>query len=223
MDTKARKVLVVGATGGSGVAVVEQLLSQGHEVTAFARHAERLQARFPELKIINGNAMNPTEVESAVQGQDAVIVTLGISENPVQVRLFGSSHTPLDVRSAGTRNVIAAMRKHQVRKLVVLSSYGVGESRNKLPLATKLMFALLLKPQIADTEKQESLIRTSGLDWVIAQPVHLTNGYAHGQLFLSPAGKVRRMKISRGQVARFLAEAAGINTYVGRSVALSTT
>lgn len=223
MDTKARKVLVVGATGGSGVAVVEQLLSQGYEVTAFARNAERLQARFPGIKTINGNAMNRAEVESAVQGQDAVIVTLGISENPVQVRLFGSSQTPLDVRSAGTRNVIAAMRKHQIRKLVVLSSYGVGESRKKLPFATKLMFALLLKPQIADTEKQESFIRASGLDWVIAQPVHLTNGSAHGPLFLSPAGEVRRMKISRGQVARFLAEATDVNTYIGRSVALSTT
>lgn len=223
METRAMKVLVVGATGGTGMAAIGELLSQGHEVTAFARQAERLRGHFPQIKTINGNAIAPADVEQAVLGQDAVIVTLGISENPVRVRLFGSAKTPMDVRSAGTRNVIAAMQKHKVRRLVVLSSYGVGESRNRLPLATKLMFALLLKPQIADTEKQEGFIRASGLDWVIAQPVHLTDEPANGEVFLSPDGQVRKMKISRKQVARFLGDAVGATAHVGRSVALSTT
>jgi len=221
MVTKAMKILVVGATGGSGMATVEQLLADGHEVTAFSRHASRLQPLSGQIRIVSANVMNPADVERAVQGQDAVIVTLGISENPLHVRLFGSSQTPLDVRSAGTGNVIAAMQKHKVRRLIVQSSYGVGESRDRLPLATKLMFALLLKPQIADTELQESIVRESGLDWVIAQPVHLTDGPEQGSVFASPVGEVRQMKISRRQVARFLADAAGSPTHVGKSVALS--
>lgn len=117
-------------------------------------------------------------------------------------------------------NVVA--RAEQKEIIVVQTSYGVGKSQHRLPLATKLMFALLLKPQIADTKIQESVVRESGLDWVIAQPVHLTDGLEQGSALSSPVGEVRQMKISLRQVARFLADAAGGHAHVGRSVALST-
>lgn len=221
MQTQGKKVLVVGATGGSGRAAVAELLARGHEVTAFARHADRLLSQHPQLKTINGDAMNPADMARAVEGQDAVIVTLGISENALRVRLFGSAGTPLDVRSAGTRNVIAAMRKHGVRKLVVQTSFGVGETRDKLPLAYRLLFQLLLKPQIADTEQQEQAVRASGLDWVIAQPVNLTDEVEDADAFASPRGEVRGMKVSRRRVGRFLADAMQETSYVGNCVALS--
>lgn len=215
------KVLVVGSTGGSGRAAVTQLLSAGHEVTAFTRRADRIETRSERLRVFVGDVMNPKDVERAVQGQDAVVVTLGISENPLRVRLRGTAHTPIDVRSAGTRNVISAMQKQGVRKLVVQSSYGVGETRHKLGFTDRLFFTLLLKPQIADTEKQEKEIRASGLDWVIAQPVHLTESADDEKPAISTEGETARMKISRNSVARFLADAAQSATYVGKSVALS--
>jgi nucleoside-diphosphate-sugar epimerase len=140
METAKMKVLVVGATGGSGRATIEALLSRGHEVTAFARRADRLQTLPPQVKIVNGDAMNPDDLGRAVAGQDAVIVALGISESPFRVRLRGSAGTPMDIRSAGTRNVIAAMRQHGVRKLVVQTSFGVGETRQKLPFLYRLFF-----------------------------------------------------------------------------------
>lgn len=215
------KVLVVGATGGSGRATVEELLSAGHEVTAFARRPDALPVTSELLKIFQGDVMKPGDVERAVHGQDAVIVTLGITENALLVRMRGSARTPLDVRSAGTRNVIAAMRKHGVRKLVVQTTYGVGETRGRLPLTWKLIFSLLLKPQIADTELQERAVRESGLDWVLAQPVSLTDGVNEGTPFASPEGDARVMKVSRRSVGRFLVEAAESAKYIGRSVALS--
>jgi uncharacterized protein YbjT (DUF2867 family) len=132
MENAHVKVLVVGATGGSGRAAVEELLSAGHDVTSFSRRASQFHAFSDRLNVFNGDAMNPGDIERAVQGHDAVIVTLGISENPFRIRLFGSSGTPMNVRSIGTRNVISAMRKHGVRKLVVQSSYGVGETRDRL-------------------------------------------------------------------------------------------
>lgn len=221
MKDDRMKVLVIGATGGSGRAAVEKLLSEGHEVRAFSRHADRLQALSGPLKLVNGDATNLTDLEHAVQGQDAVIVTLGISESPLRVRLFGSVKTPIDVRSTGTRNAIAAMRRHGIRKLVVQTSYGVGETRSLLPFQDRLIFKLLLAPQIADTERQERFVRASGLDWVIVQPVNLTDGAGEGDFFVSPDGEVRGMKISRKQVASFLADAAGSTKYVGRAVALS--
>jgi uncharacterized protein YbjT (DUF2867 family) len=220
-EERAMKVLVIGSTGGSGRAAVEQLLSAGHEVTAFARRADQIELRSERLRFFNGDATDPGHVERAVRGQDAVVVTLGIQENPLRVRLFGPARTPADVRSAGTRNVISAMRKHGARRLVVQSSYGVGSTRDRLRLLDRLLFALLLKPQIADTEVQEEEVSGSGLDWVIAQPVYLTDGAEDDEPFASTEGAVAAMKVSRSSVGRFLAAAVQSPAFVGKSVALS--
>jgi len=217
----SKKILLVGATGGTGRATIDALVKRGHRVTAFSRHAESLENSSDQVTPLNGDATNPDDVDRAVAGHDAVIITLGITENPLRVRLFGAARTPLDVRSAGTRNVIAAMRKHGVRRLVVQSSYGVGETRGSLRWVERLFFGLLLKPQIADTEVQELEVRESGVDWVLAQPVHLTDDESNEMPFASADGKVREWKISRKEVARFLAHAAQAPEYVGRSVALS--
>jgi putative NADH-flavin reductase len=212
------KVLVFGATGGSGRAAMEHLLAQGHEVTAFTR---RDAAAADRVRYVTGDVMNLADVERAVAGQDAVIVTLGIRENPLRVRLFGPAHTPLEVRSAGTRNVIEAMQKHGVRKLVVHTSYGVGETRERLGFADKLFFDLILKPQIVDTEKQEEDVLKSGLDWVIVQPVHLTDAADSDMPFVSTAGETMKLKVSRNSVGRFLAHSAQAPDFVRKSVSLS--
>jgi len=217
----AQKVLVVGATGGTGRATIEALVKRGHRVTAFSRHAEALENSSDRVTLVNGDATHADDVERAVAGHDAVIITLGITENPLRVRLFGTARTPLDVRSAGTRNVIAAMRKHGVRRLVVQSSYGVGETRGSLRWLERLFFSLLLKPQIADTEVQELEVRESGIDWVLAQPVHLTDEESDQMPFVSADGQVSEWKISRREVAQFLALAAQGHDYLGQSVALS--
>ena len=220
-NSDSQKILVVGASGGTGRATIEQLVQDGHRVTAFSRHADALADISELVTAFNGDATNPDDVDRAVRGHDAVVVTLGISENPIRVRLFGTARTPIDVRSVGTRNVIAAMKKHGVRRLVVQSSYGVGETRGKLRWVDSMFFGLLLKPQIADTEVQELDVRDSGVEWVLAQPVHLTDDNADDMPFASPTGEVREWKISRRGVARFLAQAARTPDYVGQSVALS--
>ena len=184
-------ILVVGATGGTGRATIERLVQDGHRVTAFSRHADALAETSEQITAFNGDATNPEDVDRAVAGHDAVIVTLGIAENPIRVRLFGTARTPIDVRSVGTRNVIAAMRKHGVRRLVVQSSYGVGDTRDKLRFVDGLFFSLLLKPQIADTEVQELDVRDSGVDWVLAQPVHLTDDENDAEPFTSDSGEVK--------------------------------
>ncbi|MCW7538070.1 SDR family oxidoreductase [Aquabacterium sp. A7-Y] len=215
------ELVVLGATGGSGRAAITALLAAGHRVTAFSRSAGQLRGMGEGLRPWCGDAARPDDVEQAVRGQDAVIVTLGISESALHVRLAGSRHTPLDVRSRGTRHVIAAMRRQGVSRLVVQTSFGVGATRHRLPLAYRLMFGLLLKPQVADTELQEQAVRASGLDWVIAQPVNLVDSADRGELLASAEGEVRSMKVARRQVGRFLAEAVEGPQWLGRSVALS--
>lgn len=223
MNNNSLNVLVVGATGGSGRAAVDHLLAAGHRVTAFSRNAGRLSGLSERLTTVDGDATDAEQVAQAVRGHDAVVVTLGISENPFRVRLLGAAKTPMDIRSAGTRNVIKAMRRHGVKRLIVQSSYGVGETRDKLRPLDRLFFNLLLKPQIADTEIQERVVRGSDVDWTLVQPVHLTDDESAAAPFSSAEGRVGRWDVARESVGRFLAEAAGGSEFVGRSVALSGT
>ncbi|MGY1704062.1 NAD(P)-dependent oxidoreductase [Geodermatophilus sp. SYSU D00697] len=213
------RVLVVGATGGSGRAAVDALAARGHEVTAFARRASAVYEERAGVRAVDGDATVAADVERAVRGQDAVVVALGISESPLRVRLLGSRGTPLDVRSRGTRTVVAAMRSAGVRRLVVQSSYGVGETRTRLPLSSRLVLALLLRPQIADHERQERLVRDSGLDWTLVQPVYLTDGDEPATV--SPDGDVEEWRVSRAAVGSVLADAVDGALPRERSLAVS--
>ena len=80
MQEQTMNVLVVGATGGSGRAAVEELLNAGHRVTAFSRHADTLEGLSDRLHTVNGDATDPDDVDGVVPGHDAVVVTLGITE-----------------------------------------------------------------------------------------------------------------------------------------------
>lgn len=216
------KVLVIGATGGTGRATLEELLEGGHEVTAFSRHADtQLEGSSPRLHRIRGDALNPSDVDRAVAGQDAVVVALGVNDNPLRVQFLHRSKTPVDVCSEGTRHAIEAMKRQNVRRLIVLSAFGVGETREKLPLPWKLAYRYLIRDQIADKEIQERLVRESGLDWVIVQPVGLTNARPHGGVLASTEGDVRKHTVTRSDVGHFLARLIDGTRYLHRSVAVS--
>lgn len=220
MQNETQNVLVLGATGGSGRAAVAELLARGHRVTAFARRA--LDMQHERLRVVQGDALVASDVEAAMRGQNAVIVVLGIQENPALVRLRGARATSIKVRSEGTRHVLEAMATHSVRRLIIQSSYGVGDTRDMLGFTDRLFFALLLRPQIADTEVQEQLVRDADVDWTLAQPVHLTDDDTGAKdPHLSVAGDTRNMKVSRQQVARFLASAVTTPEYVRETVTIS--
>jgi nucleoside-diphosphate-sugar epimerase len=215
------KVIVFGATGGTGRATVRELLEGGHEVTAFSRHSDQLDISSERLHLQPGDVMRAEDVERAVSGQDAVVVALGVNDNPLKVRLLHRSHTPVDVCSVGTRHIVDAMKRQGLRRLVVVSAYGVGETREKLPWPFKVAYRLLLKEQMADKERQEVMVRSSGLDWVIVQPVGLTDARPKDEVLASAEGQVRHSTIPRRNVGRFLADAVTGDRFLHRSVALS--
>jgi len=214
-------ILVVGASHGTGRAVVEKLLNDGHRVTAFSRSASSLSSISDQLQTIDGDATKLDDVENAVENQDAVVVTLGINENPIRVRLFGSAHTTGDVRSQGTKNVIKAMHKHGVKRLVVQSTYGMGETRGLLRFVDQLFFSLVLKPQIDDTEVQEALVKNSGLDWTLVRPVHLSDENSDVLPFVSEKGEIRKTTVPRRAVAGIHSRATHEPSFIGKSIAIS--
>jgi nucleoside-diphosphate-sugar epimerase len=214
-------VLVVGATGGSGAAAARALLSAGHRVTAFARSPETLEIESSALSRARGDVTNARDVLDAVEGHDAVIVTLGIRENPLAVRVRGPKRTPMNVRSEGTRIVIEAMRARGVDRLVVQTTYGVGETYAHLSVKWKLLFSLVIAPQLRDTERQEAIVRASPLDWVLVRPVGLHDGPPDPRVFVSSRQAPPSMEVSRARVGELLAEAATRGDHHGEALVIS--
>ena len=207
------QLLVVGATGGTGQQAVEQALERGHFVTAFVRDPAKLTIQHPNLTILTGDVLKPDTLLPAVRRQDAVFCSLG--SRPGQ-----SDHAVAE----GTKNLIAAMQQAGVRRLLVVSSLGVGTSYEEASLSSKLFIKTFLSGVIAEKEKQEEAVRQSNLDWVIARPTSLTNGPATGQYRLGehlPFPLFAFPRISRADVATFLLNQLDNTTYLQKAVTIT--
>lgn len=205
------KLIVFGSTGTVGRKLVEQALEEGHTVTAFARDSAKLDIEHVSLRFAQGDALDPAAVEEAVEGHDAVLCTLGAGRKGT-------------VRAEGTRNIIRAMEKAGVRRLVCQTTLGVGDSRGNLNFFWKhLMFGLLLRPAYEDHVRQEEYVKQSGLDWVIVRPSAFTDGertgeYRHG---FPPNDRSIDPTISRADVADFMLRQLTDDTYLHATPGLS--
>ena len=226
MNTTTQHILVVGASRGSGHAQAIALAAAGHRVTALARHASAVEWPDARLTAVDGDATDPAALDAVLPDHDAVVIALGISENPMRVRLRGAATTPDDVRSRGTQRVVEAMQRHGVRRLVVQSTYGLGAGRERLSASFKFAFRFVLAPQIADTERQEQIVRASGLDWTLLRPVGLndsTEGIFSGAPFVSTTDQHAGMKVSRAQVAAACVAALADASTIGATLSISAT
>jgi uncharacterized protein YbjT (DUF2867 family) len=211
---------VFGSTGGTGMATLRALVASGHVVTAFARDPAKLPSS-PAVTAVRGDVMNAAHVAGAVPGHEVVIVSLGNSQNPFALLLGARRTTPATVCETGTRHILNAMRSSGTMRLLVVSAFGIGDTRARLPLAFKLFYRTVLREHMADKEKQEALIKASGLDWTLVQPVGLTDGPATHDWLADTRGVIRRNAMSRDDVAAFLVSLVGSQDYSRTTVALS--
>jgi putative NADH-flavin reductase len=207
------KLLVVGATRGIGAALAEQAVGEGHTVTALARRPERMRADAEGVRIVKGDIRDKDSVSTAVAGQDAVCITIGT----------GPSLRPVTVFSEGTRAVTEAMKRHSVRKLICVTGIGAGDSRGHGGfLYDRIVFPILLKRIYEDKDVQESIVRSSSLEWVIVRPGFLTNGPVTGRYrVLTDMTGVTCGSISRGDVAHFILRELGSMEHAGQTPLLT--
>jgi len=208
-------VLIIGASKGIGLETVKCALKAGHRVRAMSRSVVRLPVRYANLETVTGDALNATAVIQALAGVDVVIQTLGVTAGPdllfKTVRLFSDE----------TRILVAAMEGTGVRRLICVTGFGAGDSRDRGGLLYNSAFHLLLGRAYDNKDVQERLIRNSNLEWTIARPGILTHGPMTGRYqVLKKPGDWRCGFISRADVADFLVKQIDDDQYLGKAPAL---
>lgn len=192
------RLVVFGATGGTGRLVVEQALAAGHEVTAVARRPSAFAARHERLEVVRGDVLEPSTVERAVAERDAVVSALG-----------AAGRAPTTVYSEGTANIAWAMRAGGVHRLTCVSSGGLEADHPYAPflqrLVTKLVVQRVYKNPFADMARMEDELQRSGLDWTVIRAPMLTNGPRTGRYRVAANDYLRRPgRISRADLADYV-------------------
>lgn len=204
-------IAVFGATGGTGQQVVQQALAAGHSVTALVRDPSRLAAQDERLTVVEGDVLDRAKVDETVSGADAVIVSLG-----------NTSNNPDYIVSRGTEVIVDAMTAAGIpMRLIVVSSLGVGESRDQVPFAFKMLMNTVLKKAMDDKERQEALVKASGFDWIIVRPGGLTNGPATGSYKSGVDVRLTAGQVSRADVAAFVLQQLDDDTYLRQAPAIT--
>jgi putative NADH-flavin reductase len=206
-------VLVIGASQGIGLETVKAALAAGHRVRAFARSASRIELSAPNLERYPGDALNRHDVDAALDGVDVVVQALGV---PVR-DLLG----PVRLFSDATGILVPAMEKAGVRRLVAVTGFGAGDSRDAISPLQRLPFRLVFGRAYDDKDAQEMRIRRSKLDWTLVRPGVLTGGKATGRYrVLEEPSSWRNGLIARADVAHFIVEQIGDAARIGKAVVL---
>jgi putative NADH-flavin reductase len=211
---KAMNILIVGATRGIGRQLLEQALTSGHNVTALVRDPWRLALQHERLRVVKGDILDSDSVARAMAGQDAVCCTIGIK----------LPWPPVTVFSEGTRNLLQAMKKTGVRRLICVTGIGAGDSKGHGGfLYDYLVLPVLFRTVYADKDCQESLIKASDVDWTIVRPGFLTNGpLTKNYRMLTDMTGVTAGRISRADVAHFFLKELESKQYLRQTPLLTS-
>ena len=195
------KILVLGATGRTGLRIIEQAQQRGHSVVAIARDPARLQAQ--NIEVIQGSPYEYETVERAMKGCDAVINTLNVSRKSDSP--WAPLRAPADLISRSASNAVKAMEKEGVRRFVALSTIGAGRSWKTSPAILRFVVSISnLKHAFKDHGRQEEVLEGSSLDYTICRAPMLSNEPIDSEVVASPEGQAPASRVlSRHSAARF--------------------
>jgi len=204
-------VLIFGGTGKTGKLVVERALTHGHTVTVLVR--DPIKFKIPNVRVITGNATNPSDVLAAMHGQHAVIETIG-GTTP-----WKSTHLESDAIHA----IIHAMQEEGARRLISVSMMGIGDSRAQSPFWYRsLLMPTFLHGSTQDKTNKEAAITADHVEYVIVRPPILKDTPATNHVHvLSP--NATGHAITRADLANFLVDQLTTNANLNRAVTVVNT
>ncbi len=207
------KVLVIGAAGKTGRLVVDFALAAGHSVKALVHDTESLANKplAEGVQIVQGDVHDRATVSSAMLHCDGVIDALG-------------GKTPFlktDLESSAARVVLSAMREQGVKRLVVISVLGAGDSGAQSPFWYEHLFLpTFLHGALPDKNAMEAEVKASGVEWVLVRPPVLTDDTATGSVKVVAEHETAH-KITRADLASFLVDQLSSDTYLHTAVVIA--
>jgi putative NADH-flavin reductase len=192
-----KKIIVFGATGGTGKLVVEQALQTGHRVTAVARNPRHLIISHENLEIIKGDVLQPGTFENAIKEKDVVVSCLGIR-----------NRKPTTIYSESVSNIIKAMQKENVHRIICLSAGAVivpPKGSLIMKFVAKNILQHLFKRSYADMLVMEKMLQETNLNWTVVRPPWLRNTKHTGKYRTSINDHLRNpSKISHADLADYI-------------------
>ncbi len=205
-------ITIVGASAGVGLHCVRRALERGHRVTTLSRRIDGLPSD-PALRALQGSAVRTNDLRRAVDGADAIVVTLGT----------GMDRKPTTLYTDFGRALLSLQPQIGRTPVQILTGFGAGDSAQFQGPVARLLFRLLLRAVYENKSALEAMVEASALNWSLVRPGMLTNRDntkpARVQLDYRPGMKVGA--VSRQAVARFLIEQAEHPSCQGRKPALS--
>lgn len=207
------KILIIGATRGIGKALLETALEDNFDVTVLARKPEKITRSHSRLRVVKGDVLEPETIDTAAEGQDAICSCIGV---PITFK-------PVDLFSRAAQNIITCVKQNPGQKYVAVTGIGAGDSKGHGGFLYDIIFKpLLLKSIYDDKDREEELIKGSGVDWLIVRPAGLTNGKRTGKYHVyNDLTGVTSKRISRFDVADFILKQLRNPTQFGKTPLLT--
>jgi putative NADH-flavin reductase len=211
------KIVIFGASGFSGRAILKEALAQNHQVTILVRSNVGVAFRDKNLKVVEGNVLDKEIVNQILHDQDAVIQCLGVGGK--------GDGKPTTFISDATKIIVEEMEKNKVKKLIAMSNVGAGNSIAFQPwIFNKIIlpyFMKWLKVIIDDKNKMEPIIMNSRLDWTSVRCPNIVDKPMKGNCKATLDGKGLKLSVTLGDMAAFMINQITDNTFLKQAPSIS--
>ena len=194
-------IAIFGATGRTGLPLVQKALDAGHTVRALVRNPQKMSIKHPRLILIQGSSLDAAKVNETITGSDGVISALGQGKD-----------SPADLQTRSTQLIINAMKQRSLRRLVSLTGAGVRDAAHDKPGFVDKAIVFIMKNvagsgarnALSDGISHADLIRATDLDWTIVRGPMLTDDPAKDNYQVGYVGTVPGIKLTRADLADFM-------------------
>lgn len=211
------KVVIFGATGFSGQAILQEALAKNYQVTILVRKAAAVRLTDKNLTVVEGSVLDRQTVHAVLKNQDAVIQCLGVGGK--------GDGKPTTFVSDANQIIMEEMEKNQVSRLIAMSNVGAGNSQAFLPwIFTRLIlpwFMKWLQVLVDDKNRMEPMIMRSKLDWTIVRCAGIFDKPAKGKVTATLDGKGLKLSITLGDMAAFMVGQLSDKTYLKQAPSIS--
>jgi putative NADH-flavin reductase len=215
------KILIIGASGRTGRLIVEEALKQGYDLNVLVRDKNKMPFNSKSIKVYQGTPARRTDLAAAMQGCEVIISALGLvraSDAP-----WSKLISPPNFISESMKNVIAEAGQQNLKRLITVSAWGVGETKKEIPFWLRWLINYTnMRPVYEEHELEEKLLAVSSLRWTAVRPVALNDSKKIKTLKVSFNNSPKpSLQISRQSVAKFTVDIAKSDKYDMKSPTIS--